>query len=60
MKKSENNNDNMIDINNNNRCILIQSKLMSSLSDLERNKRIYDENYECDTPQFTTLEEKIL
>ena len=59
IKNDENNNDNMFDISNkNNRCILIQSKLMANISDLEGNKRIYDENYECDTPQFTTLEEK--
>ena len=61
MKNNENNNDNMFDISNkNNRCILIQSKLMANLSELEGNKRIYDENYECDTPQFTTLDEKKL
>ena len=49
----ENNNDDIMEIlNKKERCNLIQSKIMK----LEKNKGIYEENYECDTPQFTTLD----
>lgn len=59
MKKLDNNNETIIDfVNNNEKSNLIQSNLMTNLSEIERNKKIYDENYECDTPQFTTLNEQ--
>ena len=46
------NNNDIIDIfNKKERCNLIQSKLMKM-----DNEGIYEENYECDTPQFTTLD----
>ena len=50
----KNNNNDIIDIfNKKERCNLIQSKLMKM-----DNEGIYEENYECDTPQFTTLDDQ--
>ena len=58
-QKFKNNND--IEINLDNKKVLsnlIQSNIISSLPESERNKTIYEENYNCDTPQFNTLEIK--
>ena len=50
----KNNNEDLIDIyKKRERCNLIKSKLMK-----KENNGIYEENYECDTPQFTTLDEQ--
>ena len=58
-KKYENNNDDIINlVNKNEWCNLIQSNIITSFPEFEMNKRIYEENYECDTPQFTTLNER--
>lgn len=48
------NNDKIDIFNKKERCNLIQSKLMKM-----DNKGIYEENYECETPQFTTLDEQM-
>ena len=37
---------------------LIQSNIITNFPELERNKKIYEENYECETPKFTKLEPK--
>ena len=56
---NDNVNDDIINIVNKNEwCNLIQSNIITSLPEFEMNKRIYEENYECDTPQFTTLNEQ--
>ena len=53
------NNDDLINlINKNEWCNLIQSNIITSLPEFGMNQRIYEENYECDTPQFTTLNEQ--
>ena len=61
IKRCENNNDDIINfVNNDDRSNLIQSNIITNISEIERNKKIYEENYECDTPQFTTLDEQKL
>ena len=37
---------------------LIQSNIITNFPEFERNKKIYEENYECETPKFTKLEPK--
>jgi hypothetical protein len=56
---NDNVNDDIINlVNKNEWCNIIQSNIITSLPEFEMNKRIYEENYECDTPQFTTLNEQ--
>ena len=56
------NNDDIINLVNCKKewCNLIQSNIISNLLEPESNKKIYEENYEYDTPQFTTLDEQKL
>ena len=60
IKNSEYNNGDIIDIiNEKERCNLIKSKIINAgISGFKFNKGIYDENCECDTPRFTTLDKK--
>lgn len=58
LKDLENNNEKMIDIVNKKVNNLIQSNILTGFSDFDKNQGIYEENYECDTPQFTTLDVK--
>ena len=61
MKQCENNNDIINFVNSKKEwCNLIQSNIITNLPEFENNKKIYEENYECDTPQFTTLDEQKL
>lgn len=63
IKKCENINEDIINFVNvkiNDKNNLIQSKIIANISEMEINKKIYDENYECDTPQFTTIDEQKL
>ena len=58
-KKWKNNNNIEINlVNKKGLSNLIQSNIITSFPELERNKKIYEENYECETPKFTKLEPK--
>ena len=58
-KKWKNNNNIEINlVNKKGLSNLIQSNIITNFPELERNKKIYEENYECETPKFTKLEPK--
>ena len=57
-KMQKNNNEDILElvgkkVNVNN---LIQSNIITGFSEFDKNNGIYEENYECETPQFTTLD----